>query len=293
MAVEYEEMLESILNGVDALITVCDPGTFDVLFLNEAIRKRFGIEGSGVGHKCYEILQHLDAPCPTCPHDKLSLDKSLTWEHTEAIAGAVLLKNAKLIKWPGDRIAHLEYAVDISELRKEQKRNSELRRKVDKIYFDPLTNIYNRRYFEEKTDEIIGQSHRRAGDSVGVMMVDIDFFKQYNDEYGHVKGDECLTRISQILQSSLSRKTDFVARYGGEEFVVVLPQITEAGLENMAKRILANVAAAGIEHKTKEGIVTVSVGAVVDSGKSKGELLEAADKMLYKAKHSGRNGFSM
>ncbi|MDR1748879.1 MAG: PAS domain-containing protein, partial [Spirochaetaceae bacterium] len=115
-------MLKSILNGVEALITVCDPENFEILFLNDSIREYFGIEGDGIGQVCYTLLQNLDKPCDSCPYLRLQTepDKTLIWEHREAVKGSILRKTARLIDWPGGKRAHLEYAVDITELRKAQ-----------------------------------------------------------------------------------------------------------------------------------------------------------------------------
>jgi diguanylate cyclase (GGDEF)-like protein len=289
-----EEMLKSILNGMDALITVCDPETFEVLFLNDAIRRKFQIESSGVGHKCYKILQGLDKPCHNCPYDSVTLNDVVTWEHHEVKTGAVLHKNAKLIEWPPNKIAHLEYAIDISELRQEQEKNLKLAKEANRIYFDSLTDVYSRLYFDERIDDIL-KSRSRSNDNVCLMMIDIDLFKNYNDEYGHIMGDHCLKQVAQTIKQSLLRKSDFVARFGGEEFVVVLPDTNENGAKIMAEKILKSIEAMEIPH-AKSNIsryITISIGVAVGSRKSKLELLEAADKMLYQSKDEGKNRFNL
>ncbi len=113
-----EENLKSILNGMEALVTVCTPEEGRVLFLNDSIRKHFGIESDGVGRLCYEVLQGRDTPCPSCPAQQLigEPDKTIVWDHKECVKGAVLRKTAKLIDWPGGEKAHLEYAVDITAI---------------------------------------------------------------------------------------------------------------------------------------------------------------------------------
>jgi diguanylate cyclase (GGDEF)-like protein len=282
-----EETLTSVLNGMDALIAVCDHQNFDVLFLNDAIRKKFNIKHSGIGEKCYKILQGLDAPCPTCPHKKINLDAVLNWEHHEVKTNAYLYKSARLIKWSDNRIAHLEYAVDITDLRREQEKTRRLEAEVN---FDPLTEVYSRHYFEENINTACTED-----DAMGLMMIDIDFFKQYNDEYGHLEGDHCLKQIAQIIKSSLRRKTDFVARFGGEEFVVVLPGINEEAARIVAEMILLNIVDAKIPHikSSVNESVTVSIGVAIGICRTRTELLEVADRMLYKSKNSGRNQYHL
>jgi signal transduction histidine kinase/CheY-like chemotaxis protein len=111
-------MLESVLNGMEALVAVTTPGDCKVLFLNDAIRECFGIQGSGVGEYCYKVLQNRDAPCEGCPYQQLldAPDKTIVWDHREFVKGRVLHKTARLIDWPGWQKAHLEYAIDITDL---------------------------------------------------------------------------------------------------------------------------------------------------------------------------------
>ncbi len=115
-----EKNLKSILNGMEAFVTVCTPEEGRILFLNDSIRKHFGIESDGVGRVCYEVLQKRDSPCPCCPYQRLieEPDKTIMWDHLECLKGAVLRKTAKLIDWPGGKKAHLEYAIDVTALRK-------------------------------------------------------------------------------------------------------------------------------------------------------------------------------
>jgi diguanylate cyclase (GGDEF)-like protein len=176
-----------------------------------------------------------------------------------------------------------------------EKNIQHLESEVDKIYYDPLTGIYNRRYFDESMERLIS-SLSRSGGTLSLMMVDIDFFKKYNDNYGHLKGDECLKIIAETLRDSTTRKEDFVARYGGEEFVIVLPNAHEIGARMIAERMIENVRNKNIPHKEngKEKRVTISIG--LTSGEAKHMLaskdfIHRADKMLYEAKQSGRDQY--
>ncbi len=292
------KLLENILNGIDALISVINPDTNTILFLNDAIKKNFGIKSDGIGQLCHKFLQGLDEPCPSCPYLELrnNPDKVIIWEHKEVIKGSLLLKTARMIDWTNGRKAHLEYAIDITDIRKMEKSILKLESEVEKIYYDPLTEIYSRRYFEEHIESLIA-SHSSSFHVLSLMMIDIDYFKNYNDTYGHIKGDDCLKIIAEILQSCITKKDDFVARYGGEEFVVVLPNTNESDAQLMAAKMLKDIQNRHIPHENSyaANCVTVSIGIVtghVNSEYLRNDFLERADEMLYKSKQGGRNRYT-
>lgn len=161
---------------------------------------------------------------------------------------------------------------------------------------DGLTHIANRRYL----DSFMSAEWRRAqreGGNLGLIMVDIDHFKLYNDHYGHVDGDHCLQQVAQILKENVQRPRDLVARYGGEEFAVVLPSIQFDGMAVVAQRLQQAFAEAAIPHDASpvSDKVTLSMGLAwcePGAGEDCSLLLEAADEALYTAKAAGRNGFS-
>jgi diguanylate cyclase (GGDEF)-like protein len=291
-------MLRSILNGMDSLICVCDSENFDILFLNDSIREKFHIKGDGIGHKCHKLLQALDAPCPMCPYIQLhqAPDKIITWEHQERIHGSILRKTARFIDWTNGRKAHLEYAIDITELRKTQAAVVELESEISKMYYDSLTGIYNRRYFDEHIGRLINTLSRANG-VLSVMMADIDHFKKYNDTYGHIKGDECLRIIAETLHNGTSRKDDFVARYGGEEFIIILPNTDENGARLIAERLIENVRNKNIPHEGSGSTqyVTISIGVTsgtVEQTLTGEDVINRADAMLYESKRCGRNKYT-
>lgn len=175
-----------------------------------------------------------------------------------------------------------------------------LEKEVDKMLYanhtDALTGIYNRRYFDENIDLVISNSSRSGG-MLSLFMVDIDYFKKYNDTYGHNEGDVCLKSIAETLSNSLSRATDFVARYGGEEFAVVLPNTDENGARIIAEKLLENVRNRNIPHEKSEvaDYVTVSIGVATGTVNHKqcgAECMKRADEMLYLSKQNGRNQYS-
>ncbi len=158
---------------------------------------------------------------------------------------------------------------------------------------DGLTNIPNRRRF----DEIYAHEWTLATRTklpLSLLFIDIDHFKNYNDCYGHLAGDDCLKAVARILQSSLGRPADFLARYGGEEFIILLPDTSAHGCEHLAETIRAAIETLDIEHRDSPVAdhLTVSIGAVtcVDVTQCDSAiLLEQADRLLYQAKHEGRN----
>ncbi len=158
---------------------------------------------------------------------------------------------------------------------------------------DALTGIYNRRYFEENYERIWRQASREEK-YLTVMLVDVDYFKNFNDSYGHVKGDLSLKRIALALNALVKRPLDLVARYGGEEFVVVCYNARKEFALSLSERMRKSIEELAIPH-CSSGItdhITLSVGAavIIPGNKFSAEyLLEVADKALYEAKRSGRN----
>jgi diguanylate cyclase (GGDEF)-like protein len=158
---------------------------------------------------------------------------------------------------------------------------------------DGLTNIPNRREY----DNIIKQEFKRAqrsGLSLTLLMMDIDYFKRYNDTYGHGMGDECLKKVASVFADVVKRTGDMVARYGGEEFIIILPHTDTKGASRIADEILNEVRALNIPHEQSlvANMVTLSIGiaATIPSQSDNYHSLEKkADEALYRAKESGRN----
>jgi diguanylate cyclase (GGDEF)-like protein len=153
---------------------------------------------------------------------------------------------------------------------------------------DTLTGLPNRRRFDEEFARAFGSAIRRSS-PIGVAIIDIDRFKNYNDSFGHQAGDEALRRIGEAIAESVERSGDFAARYGGEEFVVILEDTTLAGAAGVGERIRNAVLDAGIRAPAG-GLPSVSVGVAARLPGSTGEaLLRQADAALYDAKNAGRN----
>lgn len=189
-----------------------------------------------------------------------------------------------------ERVAQRTRQLNETNLALEQA-NSDLRRLS---HADGLTGIANRRLFDEALEKEWGRAQREAG-CLSVALLDVDFFKQYNDSRGHQKGDEALRLIARCLDVSLKRVSDLAARYGGEEFALLLPNTCAEGAFEVATRVKLAVAELAIEHPRSEvaSVVTASVGVAtlnrVTSAGEAGKLVEAADRCLYRAKREGRD----
>ncbi|MFZ5515839.1 MAG: sensor domain-containing diguanylate cyclase [Candidatus Zhuqueibacterota bacterium] len=156
---------------------------------------------------------------------------------------------------------------------------------------DELTGLYNRRYFNQRYEREVLRA-KRYKRPLSVIMVDIDYFKNYNDINGHILGDEVLKKVANSLESNL-RKADIVARYGGEEFVILLPEIDKSQADQVAEKLRLAIEKGKFprEEYQPKGKVTISLGLATlpnDSSNSQ-ELLECADRALYRAKANGRN----
>jgi diguanylate cyclase (GGDEF)-like protein len=162
---------------------------------------------------------------------------------------------------------------------------------------DGLTGIANRRYFDLVLDKE-WQRLAREQQPLSLILCDIDYFKAYNDTYGHQQGDRCLKQVAQILQQSTRRPADLVARYGGEEFALILPHTNAPGALFLAHRIVRQLTQKGLPHCQSQvsNIVTLSIGIatkIPHSKQASSTIIETADNLLYKAKKAGRNQLAL
>ncbi len=157
---------------------------------------------------------------------------------------------------------------------------------------DELTGIANRRHFNMHLEKEWRRA-QRGQTEISCLMIDTDYFKKYNDHYGHQQGDECLKAITQKIRNHMKRPADMAARYGGEEFIVLLPDTVQDVALKMANKIREDILSLSIAHeKSVFGIVTVSIGAasvIPERDSLAEELIKSADQALYKAKAQGRN----
>jgi diguanylate cyclase (GGDEF)-like protein len=182
-----------------------------------------------------------------------------------------------------ERTLELEIA-----LRELSEKNRELE---EKNTLDALTGIRNRNYFDKKYLAELRRS-RREQTHLSIVMLDIDHFKNVNDQHGHLVGDECIKSVANIIQQSLKRPSDDVCRYGGEEFALILPSTELAGALSLVEQIRQDIAETLITSEDTEIQVTISAGvatAVAELSQPEETILALADKQLYKAKNAGRN----
>ncbi len=172
-----------------------------------------------------------------------------------------------------------------------ERANQQLQALVDQ---DGLTGIANRRHFDQQLAAEWNRA-RRGGYPISLLLIDLDFFKSYNDTYGHQAGDDCLIVVGSVLRAHTQRSGDLAARYGGEEFVMILPATTIEDAEEIGWRLVRDLAAYRIPHRTSQvaDVVTASVGVACAAPSSPltepRDLLAAADEALYEAKRNGRN----
>jgi diguanylate cyclase (GGDEF)-like protein len=163
-----------------------------------------------------------------------------------------------------------------------------------KAHKDALTDLWNHGYFQRHVDEKLAFAKDQMS-FLSVIMLDIDNFKNYNDTWGHQKGDEILIKISRIVSDS-SRKVDYVCRYGGEEIAIILPDASKKDAMVIAERIRANIEQhqflKDADHPLQKITVSIGVSSFPDDGSNKSELIHAADLALYEAKRSGKNKVS-
>jgi diguanylate cyclase (GGDEF)-like protein len=154
---------------------------------------------------------------------------------------------------------------------------------------DSLTNIYNRRYMFELGDKAY-LAAKRYKRNLSVLMTDIDFFKKFNDTYGHNTGDEVLRAVANTLSKSVRQNIDVVGRYGGEEFGVILPETDLESAKQLAERLRKNVEELRLVEQYPELSVTISIGvAMLDEKEALDDVFKRADEKLYEAKKNGRN----
>ncbi len=220
-----------------------------------------------------------------------------------AVVGLVLLLSSGVLMVVCNNIyesykAMIELNWERGELAADlQARNDEMASAKERLdamaHTDALTGLANRRALDERLEMELRRAPR-SGHDLSIIMLDVDYFKAYNDHYGHPAGDRVLANIALVLQNSVSRASDFVARYGGEEFIVLLPGTDVMGARGVAVQIQQGLARAAIQHaySAVSPYLTVSQGLAVVKASERVNLQEAinrADDALYAAKEEGRN----
>ncbi len=203
------------------------------------------------------------------------------------------LRNLIALTWERENMTQ-ELGDLTGSLRDRNRQLVDARRQLTELAnVDELTGLGNRRLVNTVLQEEINRA-RRNGSELSVILLDVDYFKDYNDAYGHPAGDEVLRRLSDLMQQATTRAGEVVARYGGEEFILILPGASAQAAHHTASRLRDVIAREKIVHKSSKvaGIVTVSQGVATldrDSAAQADDLIQMADKALYTAKESGRD----
>ncbi|PIP80021.1 MAG: REC domain-containing diguanylate cyclase [Gammaproteobacteria bacterium CG22_combo_CG10-13_8_21_14_all_40_8] len=291
MLQDYEVRNRAIINEIaQAIITLVPPDLIESA--NPAALALFGCDEKGlVGQHFLEFLQGEDK---SAAQEFLSLKQAATLDRRFSNEVVLASKHrsqftAKLNIEP----LSLNYPLFVCHLQDLTESKKVIQQLIDISNVDKLTNISNRRRFEEFFENswknIIAQNGQ-----ISLIMADIDFFKQYNDEYGHQQGDDCLKMVAECIATTCKNDNCLVARYGGEEFVIVLPQYDADKAKACAEFILNNIRQLKIPHVKSNvmPIVTLSLGICTmqpNAAVSRRLLIEGADSALYKAKKQGRN----
>lgn len=199
-----------------------------------------------------------------------------------------------VVRVDGEVDSLIGFMFDISERKKNEQELLRLQKELEALSLkDDLTGIPNRRMFNAILEKEWAHA-RRSQQPLSLILLDIDYFKQYNDCYGHIQGDECLKSVAEALDEASVRATDFIARFGGEEFVVVLPETDAESAITLAEKYRSLIEQLGIVHEQSgvARVLTASLGVgtiipAVDADPT--AFIEAIDRLLYRAKKNGRN----
>ncbi len=241
--------------------------------MNDALKSKVG--RNAIGEKCFEVYRDDNIQCPLCPlKEEFPIGESKTIESEGVFGGRIVKIRHKAIELRGKRYI-LEIFEDITD-----------------AITDDLTGAYNRRKLKDDLKEELERSER-YNNKLSVLMIDIDWFKEYNDFHGHQKGDKLLIRLIRTISYNI-RFTDKLYRYGGEEFVVLLPETGEEEAKDVAEKLRKMVEEKKFEGADKSQpnlIITISIGisSYPKNGSSSPELVQAADSAMYEAKKSGKN----
>lgn len=259
-----------------------------------------------------DVLRQLraDEQAQRIPIIVLSSAERPQTKHDALMSGAAdyLVKNPERLELLARLRTHSKNYLSKIELDAALAENQRIRQQLERAYaeleqrnrelqrlslLDGLTGLANRRHFDEFLSAELARS-MRSHYHLGLILLDVDFFKRYNDHYGHPAGDVCLRQIARVLAGEVQRVTDLPARYGGEEFAVVLPASSAEGAMAVAERIRQAILTCAMPHAHSDiaPVVTISVGVAVHAvqpGDTLQTVIEQADAALYQAKRSGRN----
>ena len=285
--------ISTVLDSLDALVYVTDMDTHEILFFNEYGKATWG---DAQGKICWQVLQSgQTGPCEFCTNDKL-VDQNgqptgvYVWEFQNTVDGHWYQCRDQAIEWIDGRIVRMEIATDITDRKQAEEELKIAKERAEALArMDELTGLNNRRAFIHD-GEILFQRAKRYNHPLSLIMLDIDHFKQINDTYGHIGGDNVLESLANTLKSHV-REVDIVGRLGGEEFAIILPDTTLSDAMTMAERLRIEIETTKIASTKGEISITASFGLSVfhQTQVSLEELINKTDDALYEAKRNGRN----
>jgi diguanylate cyclase (GGDEF)-like protein len=301
----YREFIEDLFINEDAKVLVVDDDEITIQILKTAINK-YDISTVRTGAQAIEFcratppdLVLLDIEMPSM--DGFQVCSTLKADEVTADIPVIFITShgSREVEDKGWKVGCVDFIrKPISIGATVNRINSQLTLKFmsDKLkgyaYQDGLTALNNRRHFDMFLSTQIKLATRNHT-PLGLLIVDIDHFKKFNDEFGHLAGDDCLKEVAKVLQQSANRPTDFSSRYGGEEFSIVLPSTDKEGVFAVATRIAQAVRDIDVERIAGiDASITVSIGAAMLCGDSHNDaesLIGLADQRLYQAKNNGRN----
>lgn len=288
----YREILDEVDDGVyfvdrDRRITYWSRGA----------ERISGFASSEVlGRRCMDnILRHVDGtgrclchdgcPLTACLSDGQRHQSQVYLHHRDGHRVPVMVRVRPLLDKAGAIMGAVETFTDASAHMADLDR---IRALEDVVFLDPLTGVANRWYFQQSLEDRLAEQ-RRQGWPFGLLMVDIDHFKRFNDQHGHLMGDRVLVSMARTLVAAC-RPFDLVARWGGEEFAVIALAADAVGIVRLAARLKALVAQVSSGDRQRPQSVTVSIGAAMaQPGDTSESLLSRVDAMLYQAKNGGRD----
>jgi len=291
---------ETLFNAAPVGLVVLDRST-RVLQVNDKYAKLFGITADALtGLK----ISDLDPEGSANIHRDFTVFDSggSVPDHEFARDGQTYHVSVAPVRDAAGQVAAVQVAlVDISEEVRIGRELADANNRLKEIArHDHLTGLYNRGYFEDALTREFKRLNRRTG-VLSIVLIDVDHFKQFNDFYGHIAGDQCLADVATAAKSALLRPGDYLCRYGGEELVDILDDTGAEGALLAAGRMSEAIVALRIPHaRSPFGIVTVSMGAATTDGRpgksvqhKRDQLVGAADRALYLAKARGRNRIAL
>jgi diguanylate cyclase (GGDEF)-like protein/PAS domain S-box-containing protein len=294
----FNQAIFTCRNGV--IITDATQPNNPIIYVNQAFEKITGYSASEVQGKNCRFLQGEDRDQPNLDiiRNALKNDKDCLVVMRNYRKDGTLFWNEVSISPVRDAAGNITHYIgiqtDITERQRIQTALEEANRKLQHLAnIDGLTQIANRRSFDETLNREWCRATREQ-QPLSLILCDVDYFKAYNDYYGHLQGDECLIQVAQAISQVVKRPSDLVARYGGEEFVVILPNTEGSGALKIAQLIQDQIRQLQSPHVKSDvsPYITLSLGisSIIPSGMTSSEqLVNAADRALYQAKQQGRN----